>query len=146
MCLILKIRLSDADARNAPEIRAAAGLQSMAMDGSFFGQFRKRSRNFGIAGPDGGCGCSFLADSADWNSPTWEMSPEALPRLSSILRAIRKGTADVFEFEALWIGQSAAGERSVTIDELVSLVQTCQLGTKTRYFVQCESRPAPFCA
>src|SRR5260370_25416717 len=110
MCLILRIRLSEFDAPNAPEIRRAAGLQSCAEDGSFLGLFRKQSPSFGIHGPEGGCGCSFLADRADWNAPTWDMIPSTLGRLSTILRVIRQKTTGSFSFEALWIGASPSVE------------------------------------
>jgi hypothetical protein len=136
MCLILTVRLSDSDTPNAPEIRRAAGLQKCAEDKSFSGLFRKQSPNFGIPGPEGGCGCSFLADSADWNAPTWDMIPSTLVRLSTILRVIRQKTTGGFIFEALWIGESPASECRLTIGDLVRLVETSKLGTKTRYFVE----------
>jgi hypothetical protein len=86
-----------------------------------------------IPGPEGGCGCSFLADSADWNAPTWDMMPETLPKLASTLRTIRQHCSEGFTFEALWIGDSATEERRLTIVELADLIEQSRIGTKSRY-------------
>ena len=64
------------------------------------------------------------------------MIPSTLPRLAGILRAIRLQTLNGYSFQALWIGESPAEERHVTIDELVRLAEQSKLGTKTRYLVE----------
>jgi len=89
-----------------------------------------------IPGPEGGCGCSFLADSADWGAPTWDMIPSTLPRLAGILRSIRQQASSGFSFEALWVGESPTEERRVTIDELAHFAEQSNLGTRTRYLVE----------
>jgi len=76
-----------------------------------------------------------LADSADWDAPTWDMETETRLRLVSTLRAIREHTTASFSFEALWIGESAVEERRTSFDELIHLVEQNRLGTKIRYLI-----------
>jgi len=64
------------------------------------------------------------------------MIPATLPRLAGILRSLRRGTSSGFSFEALWVGESPADERRVTIEELAGLAEQSRLGTKTRYLVE----------
>lgn len=135
MCLILTVRLADADSPRIAEIAHAAGL-SAAPKRSWSRLARTSSGTLNIAGPAGGCGCSFLADSADWDAPTWDMIPDTLPRLVDILRAIRQHTTAGFSFDALWIGESPAEERRTRFDELLRLVEQSNLGTKTRYLIE----------
>lgn len=135
MCLILTIRLADSDAQRASEICRAADLPTCSVTRGIFGFGRRSMGIVHIPGPAGGCGCSFLSDSADWDAPTWDMNPAALPRLTAILRSIRSQTSSGFNFDALWSGESHAEERRVTIEELAHLVEEGKLGTKTRYVV-----------
>ena len=135
MCLILTVRLAEADAPRTAEIARAAGLPTSSK--RWWSRLARTSAGtLNIAGPDGGCGCSFLADSADWDAPTWDMIPDTLPRLASILCAIRQHTTAGFSFDALWIGESPAEERRTTFDELLCLAEQSRLGTKTRYLVE----------
>lgn len=132
---MLTVRLAKADIARIPEIVQAAGLPS-APKRWWSRIVRTPSATLNIPGPDGGCGCSFLADSADWNAPTWDMIPDTLPRLASVLRTIHQHTTSCFSFDALWIGESPAQERRTTIDELIHLVEQSRLGTKTRYLIE----------
>jgi hypothetical protein len=136
MCLILTVRLAEADAPRTAEIAQAAGLLS-ATPKRWWSRFtRTASGTLSIGGPAGGCGCSFLADSADWDAPTWDMIPDTLPRLADILRAIRQHTTATFSFDALWIGESPTEERRIAFGELLHLVEQSRLGTKTRYLIE----------
>jgi hypothetical protein len=135
MCLILTVRLSKFDSQRSAEIAKAADLSGCRAKWRLPAFLKARQAALSIPGPEGGCGCSFLADSADWGAPTWDMIPETLPRLSSVLRAIRDHCSAGFAFEALWVGDSPTEERHVTIDELSSIVEQGRIGTKTRYLV-----------
>ena len=135
MCLILTVRLAEADAPRTAEIAQAAGLP-IAPKRWWSRLTRSSSGTLSIAGPAGGCGCSFLADSADWDAPTWDMIPDTLPRLADILRAIRQHTTAAFSFDALWIGESPTEERRIAFGELLHLVEQSRLGTKTRYLIE----------
>ena len=144
MCLMLTVRLAQADAPRTAEIAQAAGLLSATPVGWCSRIARTLSRlvsgttsgTLNIGGPEGGCGCSFLTDSADWDAPTWDMIPDTLPRLADILRAIRQHTTAGFSFDALWVGESPAEERRTTFGELLHLVEQSRLGTKTRYLIE----------
>lgn len=140
MCLILTVRLTEPDAAHATEICRAANIPACSRKWHLFGIEKKPSGVIQIPGPEGGCGCSFLADSATWAAPTWDMIPETLPRLAGVLRSIRQHTQNSFSFEALWIGESPTEELRVTIDELVHLAEQSKLGTKTRYLVDLKTR------
>jgi hypothetical protein len=132
---MLSIQLAKSDANRASEIGQSAGLTG-CFDSPRLFVFIRASGLLHIPGPKGGCGCSFLADSADWDSPSWDMIPATLPRLAGILQVVRQNTGDVFSFQALWVGESAKEESRVTIDELICLVEQSKLGTKTRYWVE----------
>jgi len=136
MCLILTVRLAEPDAVCAAEICRAADIPNRCGKPGLFGFARRHSGVVEIPGPEGGCGCSFLTDNADWNAPTWDMIPSTLPRLADILHSIRKQTSSGFSFEALWVGDSPTEECHVTIDELVRLVGQCKLGMRTKYWVE----------
>jgi hypothetical protein len=123
MCLILTVRSADSDAARASEICRAVGLPVCPEKRRLFGFARRPSGIVQIPGPEGGCGCSFLAETANWDAPTWDMIPSTLPRLAGTLRTIRQQTSCGFSFEALWIGESPDEERHVTIDELAALVE-----------------------
>ena len=135
MCLMLTVRLADVDSARRAEILQAAGLSCAPK--RWWSWFARTSSSGGlnIPGPEGGCGCSFLADSADGDAPTWDMDTETLPRLVSTLRAIREHTTASFSFEALWIDESAVEERRTSFDELIHVVEQNRLGTKTRYLI-----------
>jgi hypothetical protein len=135
VCLILTVRLAKADAARTTEIAQAAGLPTTSKH--WWSRLAPTSAGtLNIAGPDGGCGCSFLADSADWDAPTWDMVPDTLPRLAGILRAMRQHTTAGFSFDALWIGEPPLEEQRTTFDELIRLVEQSRLGTKTRYLIE----------
>jgi hypothetical protein len=136
MCLILTVRLAESDAARAAEICRAAGIPTCPEKRRLFGLARRPSGVVQIPGPEGSCGCSFLADTADWEAPTWDMIPSTLPRLAGILRAVGQHASRGFSFEALWVGESPAEERHVTIDALAQLAEQSKLGTKTRYLVE----------
>ncbi len=140
VCLILTVRLADADSPRTGKIAEAAGLAA-APKRWWSRLAHTPAGTLNIPGPDGGCGCSFLADSADWDAMTWDMIPDSLPRLASILRTIRQHTTTGFSFEALWIGETPAEERRTTFDELLRLVEQSKLGTKTRYLIEYAHAP-----
>lgn len=135
MCLIVTVRLAEPDALRAVEICGAAGIPACSTKRKLFGFSDRTSGILQIPGPEGGCGCSFLSDDANWTAATWNMDPAAVPRLAGILQEIRRQTTTGFTFEALWIGETATEERPVTIDELVRLAEVSQIGTRTSYRV-----------
>ncbi len=111
MCLILTVRLAESDALRTAEIVVPSRFPIPARKWLRFSVSHQPLGVIQIPGPEGGCGCSFLTDSADWSAPTWDMIPATLPRLSNILRGIRAQAANPFSFEALWVGESATEER-----------------------------------
>ena len=135
MCLILTVHLVEPDAARESEICFAAGIPIRPRKWQRFGFVHRPSGAIQIPGPEGGCGCSFLNDTATGDSLTWSMNYATVPRLTGILRSIRHQTSGSFSFDAMWIGESPTEECRVTIAELVHLVEQLKLGTKTRYLV-----------
>ena len=135
MCLILTVRLAEADAVRALEICRAAGLPTWSENWLF--SFRRWPPGVvHLPGPYGDCGCGFLAPGWSLNAPTWNMVPSTLPRLAATLRAMRQETSSGFSFEALWANEPSTEEQRVTIDELAHLIEQSKLGAKTRYIVE----------
>jgi hypothetical protein len=80
--------------------------------------------------------CVLLSEEADWNLPTWTLTPAGRKTLSVAINAIFADAAGPIEFEALWGGDQADTERTVSRSDLLSLVDADGLGTKTRYRVE----------
>jgi hypothetical protein len=79
--------------------------------------------------------CELLSEEADWNSPTWTLTADGRKTLSVAINAIFADAAGPIEFEALWEGDRADTEQTVSRSDLLSLVDADGLGTKTRYHV-----------
>lgn len=136
MCLILTVRLDKADAPNAATICGAAGIPPPRTGRLPILLGRPPRGEFMIPGPEGGCGCSFLTDQADWNAPTWDMLPSARAALAETLRTLRRHTTHGFSFEAIWTGDSPTEDCNVSIQALAGLAAQNEIGTKVRYLVE----------
>jgi hypothetical protein len=76
-----------------------------------------------------------LSDAADWNAPTWTLTADGRERLQEAIAVIFAGAPGEIEVEALWGGDRANVEQTVSRTVLMSLVEGDKLGTKTRYRV-----------
>ena len=135
MCLLLTVRLSEQDAARAPEIASAVTAAGDLEVSSCRRLLRRRSHDLNISEPTQGCGCSLLADDADWDAPAWSMRPEVLPQLSATLAAIRQHTAKGFVFQALWVGETAFHDKQVSPEDMQAIVESGQISTDSRYLV-----------
>ena len=135
MCLLLTIRLSEQDAARAPEIASAATAAGKLEVSSCRRLLRRRSRDLNICEPAQGCGCSLLADDADWDAPAWSMRSEVLPQLGATLAAVRQHTSDGFTFQALWVGETAFHDKHVSPEEMRAIVAGGQISTDSRYLI-----------
>ena len=135
MCLLLTIRLSEQDATRAPEIASAATAAGELEVSSCRRLLRRRSRDLNISEPAQGCGCSLLADDADWDAPAWSMRPEVLPKLGATLASVRQHTSDGFTFQALWVGETAFHDKRVSPEEMRTIVASGEIGTDSRYLI-----------
>ncbi len=87
---------------------------------------------------EGGCACSLLSDSADWDADTWSMRPEVCDRLAATLTVLAtRGPRDLF-VEALWAGDTARETVAVTPRELAEIAKSGKLRTHTRYAVKAD--------
>ena len=76
-----------------------------------------------------------LAESADRNADTWDMSPERLPQFVRTLEILFAQIAEEFAVEVAWTGNMATEERTVSREEMLDAVRQGKLGTRTRYRV-----------
>ncbi len=79
--------------------------------------------------------CDLLSDEADWNAPSWAMSEDGRGRLSGGLARLFAEMPGELTVAALWDGDRADMDTSISRDELLSLISANALGTKTRYVV-----------
>ena len=135
MCLLLTVRLSEHDAVRAAEIASAATAAGELEVSACRRLLRRRSRDLNICEPAQGCGCSLLADDADWDAPAWSMRPEVLPHLGATLAAVRQHTSEGFTFQALWVGETALHSRQVSPEEMRAIIRSGQISTDSRYLV-----------
>lgn len=132
MCLVVSVHLAAADAGRIAEICEAIGVSVCPRNRAFSG---RGSAGFHIPGPEGGCGCSFLSESADWSADTWDFLPDARSRLSQALCEIRERASSAFSFDALWMGEQHIEERHLSCEELVKIIDQNRIGTHVRYLV-----------
>lgn len=81
-------------------------------------------------------GCELLADTADWDAATWDMTPEAADRLAQTLAWVIGQVGEPIAVQALWEGEKPEREVATTPTELTELARQSRLGTKTRYLVR----------
>lgn len=137
MCLILEVISPTGDRAT---LDAAAGKASAA---GFHVQVSHPSRwpwakNKPVRArisEEGGCACSLLSDSADWNANTWAMRPEVLDRLATTLEILVQFGPKGLLVEALWVGDVASETVTLTPSQLGHLARSGALGTHTRYMV-----------
>ncbi len=135
MCLTIAIKLGDEDNRQMESLIEQL-KDSLTVRPASKTWFRKPSPLVYISELNNGCACSMLSETADWNAPTWDMVLSVLPKLASTVGTIRKHTLHGFSFEAIWIGEEANEEVTLSIEQLVTIIRAGQLGTRTRYLVQ----------
>ena len=77
-----------------------------------------------------------LADSADWNSETWDMDPERLPELARTLEILFAQIPEELAVEVAWIGVEATDESAVSRGEMLDIARHGKIGTRTRYRIR----------
>lgn len=85
---------------------------------------------------DGTCACSLLRDDADWNAAVRAMRSEVLGPLAEALGYVALHGPEGLCVEALWAGEPACEDVSVTPEELAALARCSAVGTQTRYVVR----------
>ena len=88
---------------------------------------------------DGGCGCSLLAEDADWEAPAWQLRAEVCDALAGMVLALAERLPGGFTLQALWAGDAAGSVAHVSAAELAERARSNALANFTRYVVQ----PAP---
>lgn len=79
--------------------------------------------------------CDLLSDDADWNAPTWAMTPESIVELADLwVRLFERIPGDVAA-QALWDRDRAEVEQALSRAEFVDVVRKGALGTKIRYLI-----------
>ena len=83
---------------------------------------------------DGGCSCSLMNDSADWNNPTWDFDSFVLPGIAEALRLLARD-ADGFTLQATWIGDRLESRAHVPLPDVVADVLANRIKNKHLYIV-----------
>lgn len=90
----------------------------------------------GFVSEDGTCACSLLRDDADADAGVWAMRSEVLEPLAEALGYVALHGPENLGVEALWAGETASQNVSVTPEELTARARCSALGTQTRYVVR----------
>lgn len=79
--------------------------------------------------------CDLLADSADWNAVTWDMTTSGAESLAAAFAYVLDQSPDGVTADALWDGDHAETTLNVTEEAFLDLVRSGRLGTKVGYNV-----------
>ena len=82
---------------------------------------------------EGGCACSLLSESADWNLETYDLRPEILPLLINTFKKLSEILQDEMTIESLWAGDKIENEVEVPLNDFLEVVRNNRVGGKTRY-------------
>lgn len=77
-----------------------------------------------------------LTDNADWNADTWDMNQSGLDALASFFELFSQKISNDFSFQAIWAGGEVEINKALTIGELVQIVKSGNIGTRTKYLVK----------
>jgi hypothetical protein len=83
---------------------------------------------------DGGCSCSLMAESADWNNPIWDLDPDILDGLTKAIKLLGE-ESDGFTFQALWIGDKVESKANISLQGLLTDIKTNKVKNKHIYVV-----------
>jgi len=136
MCLEVSIELEGASRETASDLARAAkeeGQLHLRLNGSRLA-LRKGPTVLSLS-EDGGCGCSLLADDADWDEDRWSMRPEVLPRMATTVVSLGEASGGGLTFRALWGGDSVKETLEVELGELAEIIRSGTIGTKVAYRV-----------
>jgi hypothetical protein len=135
MCLVVSIDFSTRTAKRVAEIAEAASRTGPLHVRVAKGNATRRTPRVFLSEPRQGCACSMLTDDADWNASVWDMHEPSRERLAAGIALLARSARGPMTFHALWQGERAAHERTLSVDELVSLVRRGAIETKARYVV-----------
>ena len=77
-----------------------------------------------------------LTDSADWNADTWEFNQSGLDTLAGFIELFSNKLGKDFSFQAIWAGDKVEINKELTVGELIQIVKSNNIGTKTKYLVK----------
>ena len=133
MCLAISAKLDGLDKEALEQL--ASRLNS---DGWDFAasepilSFRAQLLLYFNGGP---CACDRLSDAADWDAPTWAMTPDGADQLAREIAALANAANAAMVFQALWGGDKPDHTASLTVQELCDLAAASKLGKRTAYRV-----------
>ena len=134
MCLALYVELIGVPSQKAAEIAAHCSATSDLIVRSEHLKETSANCHFSIREFSDGCACSMLADNAAEEATTWSLRPHVLPKLGAVLRCLLARTRFGVVFEAAWLGgDDEPTEVRISVRELLAVVETGDIKTKTRY-------------
>jgi len=81
-----------------------------------------------------------LADDADWGAETWRMRLECLVDIAVSMEQIYFAAERPMVVTALWAGESPACERTVSIEQMLEIIRSGTIGTRTAYTIHGKQR------
>jgi len=81
----------------------------------------------------GPCACDRLSDGADWDAPTWAMTPDGANQLAREIASLALAADAPMLLQALGGGDEPDHTVSLTLQELCDLAAASRLGTRTAY-------------
>ena len=77
-----------------------------------------------------------LTDDSDLNSDTWDLNQSGLDSLACFMELFAYKFGKNFTFEAIWAGDEVKNNKELTISELIQIVKSNNIETKTKYLVK----------
>ena len=124
MCLAIDITPFEPEAPAAPNVASVATAIPVEECG---GQL--------TISEEGGCACSLLADTADWNHAEWDLRPDVREPLAQTVCALAARYRAGFTLTAVWIGDPIKAEVAISPAELAVALRGNHLRNWTRYVV-----------
>ena len=130
MCMTIKASSADVEPDRIVAIARAwpADKTPFYVDGR--GGLRPKPIGFALHG------CDLLSDEADWDAETWEMKPEALPKLADSFAWLFDQIDQGLIVEALWDGGRHGETVATSAPAFLEVVRAGAIGTKTRYVIE----------
>ncbi len=135
MSFIFTITLSDDDEMSNNDLSRWHPKDSEVELRLYKSIFSKRSTLLGVEKRGQGPG-GLLTDNADPDALFWDIQSELLPEIANLLSQLRQNTKAGFLFCAYWAGEKSSGQIEISIDELVQVIKTGKIGTRTKYLIR----------
>lgn len=127
MCLIVTVDLGDAEAGAAHHL--VAMLSGDIAPFSMTDEPGVDTHGIRISAH----GCDLLSEDADWDAPTWSMTPDAIAELERVWQVVFASTDGDIVLTAIWSDDDPTAEVALSRASFIQLTRASLIGTHTRY-------------